>query len=189
MSPVHFWFFINCQRWIHTIRYIHPQSPNDLFPHPLFLGDGDNGFEPPLIVPDYFLEGNAAFDGLRGLMPSVYFVFPFFAHRLFEYVRHFAAQPSAGSFTAYYFSHEPTWKIPDDVQPEKPLSQPHQILKRHWRWEEVLTMLNESQRPPKTDVEDIPYMRQYDRCHSRDARIVAYFERFARMAIAWGGNA
>lgn len=179
---MHFWYFNSCQRQNRPYRPISPTSTNDLFFHPLFLTSKHKG---PLlwVVPEYFLGDCATFDGLTNPGSTPYYVFPYFSQRLFEYVTESAAGSFTGSFLTYYSTHEAAWFIPAGIDASGLIDPPHPLLKRHWRWEEVLTMLHKSKHPGKGPRPRVCRNPPHD--YHRNPQIVAYFESFARMATAW----
>ena len=182
ISPVHFWFFTFCRRRAFTIQPTSPHPSNTFFPHPLYLIRYKDR-EPPLVVPQYFFEQDARFDRLDGQRTSPCFIFPCFARRLFEYARKSAgAEPVTESFIRYYSTREEAFFIQAGVDVDHIIEPPHQILKRHWRWEEVLEMLRGYQGPrgPKHRIYwDAP------RGYNQNRGMADYFDRFAEMAIDW----
>lgn len=152
-----------------------------MFRHPLFFVARYQG-PIPLVVPEYFFNNDASFDGLAGPGTTSYYIFPYFAQKLFEYVAIPRSQRDA-SFTAYYVSRENAWFVPRDLVDASRFINPHPTLRRHWRWEEVLEML---------------WSRKgsgHGRCprwcslatggYHKKPQINAYLDRFAEVAEAW----
>lgn len=185
VSPVHFWFFMSCVKRNLPLRPISPNSPDDLFRHPLFLMSKYTAKDPfLLVVPEYFLRPGATFDGTWDPRAVSYYVFPYFAQRLFEYVVESATGSFTGPFIDYYIVRETAWLIPTGIDAAGFVDTPHPVLRRHWRWEEVLAMLYKSPRDPKKGrrprvCQDAPF--EYK--HNQQIRV--YFESFARMAAVW----
>ena len=138
ITPVHFGFFMLCygrepQRPLSSI------TPNDFFWHPIFTLDRYNG-PPALILPTYFFNPSATFNGLTAPEYQPYPIFPFFAKTLFEWLNEGDAR---GDFPNYSLSRYAPWTPRAGVQTPPTLARPHQVVKKHWRWVEVLWMLEE----------------------------------------------
>ena len=185
VSPLHFWFFVSCIYVGPPHRPISPLLPDELFRHPLFLMPTYSG-PPPLVVPEYFLKHNAVFDGLNDLGSTSYYLFPYFAQRLFEYVDEPATRPYPESFIDHYLGREVPWFIPAGTDVARlPFNAPHELLRLRWRWEEVLTDMYNWRQVGKGPQ---PYVCRLATKCSDDRRIVAYFTCFARMAKIWRSN-
>jgi len=166
-------------------RPISPNHPEELFNHPLFLIPRCRGPAVPFVVPEYFFRDDATFDGLKNLETSAYYMFPSFGRVLFDYLADPATPLGVGSFIGYYSAREAAWFIPVGTAVDRFVESPHPILKRGWRWEEVMGMLFN---PQQTGVVRRPKIsRNAPRGYNKDERIIAYFERFARMARIWRG--
>ena len=175
---MHFWFFKLCYQRRAPLRPISPSSTNDLFRHPLFSASKWTGSF-LLVVPEYFLRADSSFDGAWDRNSTAYYAFPSFAQRLFEYI----AEPATGSFITYYTIRESVWFMPPGTDTSKAIDEPHPLFKRHWRWEEVLTVLYRSKAP--ANVSRLRSFRNAPNDCQYNEQIIAYFESFARMAAAW----
>jgi hypothetical protein len=161
-------------------RPLRPGTPNDIFRHPLFFIAQYKG-PLPLIVPEYFLNTDASFDGLTDPTTTSYYIFPYFAQRLFEYVKKPRDQRGI-SFTAYYVSREDAWFAPRGSVDMSQLIVPHQTQRRHWRWEEVLEMLwsQKSGQGPRPR-----WCKTASRDYHENPQIKAYLDGFAEVAEGW----
>lgn len=176
MSPIHFWFFMLCRRQNPLHRPLNPNTTNDLFFHQLFSTTKIGGTGPLVVPVSFFKESGTA----------RFYMFPFFAHRLFKYVDESATNPNIEPFHRYYTRCEVVWITRDNVDVGGWIQPPHPVLKSYWRWEEVLMMLfglREHKSGPKPN--------QCDRVHGcgTNEGIVAYLEWFAWMAKAWKSSA
>lgn len=179
MSPVHFWFFLSCHPNPPLRVPPPPETPNDMFRHPIFFMGNYKG-SPPLVVPEYFFSVDARFDGLRDPDTASYYIFPFFAQRLFEYV----ATPRnerTTSFTAYYTVRENAWFVPAGSDTSR-LIKPHKTLRKYWRWEDVLEMLwsrqGAGQKRPR-------WCQLAPRGYHDNPKINAYLDCFGTVAEIW----
>jgi len=183
VSPVHFWFFMVCLRT--PIERPHFRtSTYSLFRHPLFFVADYTG-PLPLVVPEYFFRGDATFDGLGDPMAASYCIFPYFGQRLFEYAESSATQPSAGMFATFYTARETVWRVPAGSAVEGTFNNPHPVLKRHWRWEEVLEMLWASRMPGNGNGLRPRRCQSAPSRYHEDGQVMAYLECFAQMARDW----
>jgi len=178
---------MSCWRRYPPLRPISPRSTGDFFPHPLFFIYGPIRTTPCFVVPEYFFQNVTTFDGLGDPSAEPHYVFPFFVQKLFEYVHNSATGSNVGSFITYYSARETAWCIPAGAGVGRSIQRPHQILKRHWRWEEVLTMLYEFRQ--SRGEKRLCGCTRAPHGYSQDEQIAAYFERFARMAAIWSGEA
>lgn len=150
-----------------------------MFRHPLFFIKDHTGAL-PLVVPEYFFNDGASFDGLTDPGTTSYYIFPYFAQKLFEYVMGSHTRRDT-SFAAYYASREVAWFAPVGVDMSQFII-PHPTLRRHWRWEDVLEILHSREGPGKgrprwcqsapPGYHEIPQIKDYLDC-------------FVGMAEAW----
>lgn len=183
VSPVHFWFFVACHLTAATpSRSPRPRTPNDLFRHPLFFVESYNG---PfvLVVPEYFLNERAVFDGLQDPKSTAYYIFPYFARWLIKYTEIPIAQRTE-TFGTYYLSHERIWYLLAGSKDVTHLIEPHRVLRRHWRWREVLEIVwsLDSEKPEKG-----PRPRWWQKPpleYRENEQIAAYLDSFGEMADA-----
>ena len=159
------------------LRPLHPKTTDNLFRHPLFLVTEPAGpFS--LVVPEYFFQDHTDFDGLGDLNSVSCYVFPYFGQRLIEYVKRPPAE-RYGSFSSYYAARQNAWFAPSMVH----FTKPHSVLRRNWRWEEVLEMI-------------WSWKRSGNACKPRGAQsappgylenpqIAAYLDCFAEVAGSW----
>ena len=96
-------------------------TPNDFFRHPIFTLDGYNG-PPALILPTYFFNPSATFNGLTAPESTLYLIFLFFAKTLFEWLNKGDAR---GDFPNYYLSRYAPWTPRAEVQNPPTLTRPH----------------------------------------------------------------
>jgi len=180
ISSVHFWFFMHCCM-NHPSRPLRPESTNNLFRHPLFFV-ANYGGPPPLVVPGYFLNNNANFDGLGDPSSALYYVFPNFAQVLFEYVaeHRIRTQSHIGSFADWYAGRQTAWVVPPGSTEAGWLINPHPVLKRHWRWEEVLRMLWSWRK--RGGGEQFRHGWPFSCGQGQNGQVEDYLECFARMA-------
>ena len=163
-------------------RPLYPKTLDTLFRHPLFFIESHTDHHHPLVVPEYFFDCDASFEGLTDFCSTPYYIFPFFGKKLFEYVTtpHSQANPA---FATYYFSCELPWFIPMDSVCTSKFIGPHPTVRRHWRWEEVLEML--CSQKELTGGPHPNWWRPAPPGYVNDARINAYLNHFAKMAKVW----
>ena len=173
---------MSCRRHGVPLRPISPSRTDELFCHPLFLTQYA-GPTAPLVVPEYFFSDDVAFDEWADVEDPAYYLFPSFGQVLFDYVSDPATQLGDRPFINYYLAHQVAWFIPAGADVKRLVEYPDSILKLCWRWEEVLAMLFNPQRAERVRRPKIA--QSPPQGYSQDERIVAYFERFARMAGIW----
>ena len=98
-------------------------TPDHFFRHPMFTLDKYNG-PPALILPTYFLNPSATFNGLTAPEYQPYLIFPFFAKTLFEWLNEGDAR---GDFSDYYLSRYPPWTPRRGTKPAHPHSSPQSV--------------------------------------------------------------
>lgn len=150
-----------------------------MFRHPIFFMDNYKG-SPPLVVPEYFFNVGARFDGLRDPDTASYYIFPFFAQRLFEYVA-MPRNERTTSFTAYYTVRENAWFVPAGSDTRR-LIKPHTTLRKYWRWEDVLEMLWSRQEAEQGCPR---WCQLAPRGYHDNPKITAYLDCFGMVAEIW----
>lgn len=180
VSPVHLSFFCKCRR--NTVaRPFFPRTPHEIFLHPIFLTVNPH-YRASLVVPEYFLGTPANFDRATNTITTTYYIFPNLAQRLFEYVKQ-AKNNEVPPFGEFYKERENSWLVHAGSDHE--LASPDPILKRHWRWAEVLRMLWDvrgsarRQSPPRWCL--INQLWTDD----RKGKLFPYLNSFGNMAIVW----
>ena len=161
-------------------RPLCPSTTNVLFRHPLFLISGYQG-SLPLVFPEYFFNDHAKFDGLVNPKSASYYIFPYFAERLFEYVKMSLNQRSE-TFSTYYIVREDLWFVPEDSIDMR-FDNPDRLLRRYWRWEEVLEMLwgwkaSKKETRPR-------WCKKPPHGYRENPQIATYLNRFAQVAELW----
>lgn len=184
MSPTHFWFYKNCCLQ-EPRRSIFPVSTGDFFRHPIFsIAYRYQGLR-PLVVPEYFLSDTSTFDGWGEIAECSFYVFPNFAQRLFDYVEGpLASGADHRGFVDYYSGCETAWFVPSPSGEEAFIVPPHPLLKRNWRWEDVLAMLHSTRVPGEGGGKSRAWKRAPIN-YKADRLIVDYFGTYARMAGIW----
>ncbi|KAF9648694.1 hypothetical protein BDM02DRAFT_3260876 [Thelephora ganbajun] len=178
VSPVHFWFFMSCRQKPPS-RPLVPKTCDDLFRHPLLRIAGYTG-PASFVVPEYFTRDDAEFDGLTDLKSTSYYIFPHFGQKLFEYANQ---ETFLGSFTAFYITHEAAWFVTAGSDDIRRFIVPHPALKRHWRWAEVLQMLDSSKDSGKGGRP--PWCRLAPPRYHEAEQIARYLDIFGMMAKQW----
>lgn len=184
MSPVHFWFFMSHQRQ-GPVQPVSRIETDARFLHPLFFITCHQARH-ALVVPSYFLEdGPKSFDGWGCMENASFFVFPDFARRLFDFINDPAFRDNT-LFINYYSARETAWLVPASSGAERFITAPHELLKRNWRWEEVLTMLYGSRHKEPGRRPQICKNACSNYIVKRQT--LAYFSYFASMARIWMAN-
>lgn len=179
ISPAHFWFFAHCGK-NPPPRPLRPSSLNDIFRHPIYL-TADDKLHASLVVPEDFLTASARPDGS---MNKTCYILPNFAQRLFEYAKE-AAHLNVGPFSERYPPIKRLWLFKSE--PKDKLLNLHLILRRHWRWVEVLEMLwglkesrERSRCPPWCDIVNTNRLTD-----GTERKICEYLDIFGDMAKEW----
>ena len=181
ISPVHFWYFIHCGLEPPPRPHF-TSSPDDFFRHPLFL-ISDRDYRASLVVPEYFFNPAATFDGFTDSRSTSYYIFPNLACKLF-----YGTSDQLLRFADYYLAFGSLWLVKGGQRGGKyPFVWPDPVLKRHWRWREVLQMFRGFKdaymtgKPGWCDRAPDPSDDVYE-------RIKAYLNNFAMMVKAWKGT-
>ena len=136
----------------------------------------------PFVVPEYYFNGGAAFDGLENPETASYYIFPYFAQKLFEYVMT-PRNERGTSFTAYYLVREPAWFVPAGFDTSR-LIKSHGVLRRNWSWEDVLEMLW-NRKVPGEKRHHPRWCQSAPHDYQHNPEIKAYLDCFARVAEVW----
>jgi len=183
VSPIHFWFFVKCECSFPERPYF-PTSTYQLFRHPLFF-IADYREPPPLVVPEYFFRPGTIFDKIADATAASYCVFPYFGQRLFEYAELCATQPGIGTFTTFYAAREAIWFVPAGSTINGTFRDIHPMIRRHWRWEEVLEIFWGYRMPGKGNVQRPRWCQPAPPHYHENGLVSEYLESFARMATVW----
>ncbi|KAF9787461.1 hypothetical protein BJ322DRAFT_724319 [Thelephora terrestris] len=193
ISPVHFWFFAHCVL-SQPNRPRSPRSMDDFFLHPLFL-PADTRYHASLVVPEYFFKPPADFAGLRNPRSAFYYVFPNFAPNLFDYARK-SLQSEMMPFADFYLPLNQPWSVGAGFEGTDPYPfiEPDPVVKRNWRWADMLVMLyglsNSPMRGRPRWCGPAPRRlnataREPGQGDDVSREIVAYIDNFGRMAKEW----
>jgi hypothetical protein len=169
-------------------------STEHFFPHPIYHLKGRS--PGTLIVPDYFFKAGATFDRFgdpdekkeerdHGGESTSYYAFPNFALLLFRYAKGRVEGGIKENMRLTQYLKREGQKcyvklgIPDKGEIKPP---PHPLLKRHWRWNDVLWALwmwrHKLERPPDRFTKEVDY------CSNSEA-IVDYIDSFGTLGEKW----